>query len=99
MGIADRLNLSKFKSTTEEHPVGEHGDPTRELSRFKKQHQWDPFLDNEKLDTIDNALESENVEKQAIVDETLIQEDSPYAEVRASVSYFASKIHRNAQHG
>ncbi|KJZ69609.1 hypothetical protein HIM_10997 [Hirsutella minnesotensis 3608] len=59
--------------------------PDRELRRFKKQHKWDPFLDNEKLENIDDALASGNAEKEAAIDESLIQEDSPYPEVRASV--------------
>lgn len=62
------------------------GDTTAELRNFRKQHKWDPFLDIDKLDNIDNALQSGDVEKQAAVDESLIQEDSPYPEVRAAVS-------------
>ncbi|TQS31792.1 hypothetical protein Golomagni_07914, partial [Golovinomyces magnicellulatus] len=45
----------------------------------------DPFLDLDKLDAVDDALASGNAEKAAAVDESLIQEDSPYPEVRASV--------------
>ena len=56
-----------------------------ELRNFRKQHRWDPFLDIDKLDNIDDALASGNAEKEAAVDESLIQEDSPYPEVRASV--------------
>ncbi|KID93813.1 oligopeptide transporter OPT-like protein, partial [Metarhizium majus ARSEF 297] len=86
MGLKDRFGLSQRQMSGEEElPAGVMGDPTQELKAFRRQHKWDPFLDNEKLDTIDDALESENVEKQAVVDETLIQEDSPYPEVRASV--------------
>lgn len=57
-----------------------------ELRNFRKQHRWDPFLDIDKLDNIDEALASGNAEKEAAIDESLIQEDSPYPEVRASVS-------------
>lgn len=60
--------------------------PDRELRRFRMQHKWDPFLDNEKLDNIDDALASGDAEKEAAIDESLIQEDSPYPEVRSSVS-------------
>ena len=87
MGLKDRFGLSQRSTTAEEElPAGVMGDPTQELKAFRRQHKWDPFLDNEKLETIDDALASENMEKQAVVDETLIQEDSPYPEVRASVS-------------
>lgn len=64
---------------------GEVGDATAELKNFRKQHKWDPYLDTDKLDVIDSALDSGNIEKQAAVDESLIQENSPYAEVRAAV--------------
>ena len=56
-----------------------------QLKRFKKQHRWDPFLDPDKLDSIDAAAQSQDAEKEAQLDKTLIQEDSPYPEVRASV--------------
>lgn len=59
--------------------------PERELRNFRKQHTWDPFLDIDKLDNIDDALASGNAEKEAAIDESLIQEDSPYPEVRSSV--------------
>lgn len=62
-------------------------DAVTELRNFQKQHKWDPFLDINKLDNVDEALNSGNAEKQAAVDESLIQEDSPYPEVRASVGY------------
>lgn len=88
MGLKERLGLvreSEVSATATGAEVGEVGDATAELRNFKKQHKWDPFLDNEKLDTIDSALDSGNLEKQAAVDESLIQENSPYPEVRASV--------------
>ncbi|GJN67455.1 small oligopeptide transporter, OPT family [Purpureocillium lilacinum] len=59
--------------------------PERELRNFRKQHTWDPFLDIDKLDNIDDALASGNAEKEAAIDESLIQEDSPYPEVRSSI--------------
>ncbi|UKZ47498.1 hypothetical protein TrVGV298_001717 [Trichoderma virens] len=61
------------------------GNVESELRNFRKQHRWDPFLDIDKLDNIDEALASGNAEKEAAIDESLIQEDSPYPEVRASV--------------
>lgn len=59
-----------------------------DLRNFRKQHRWDPFLGIDKLDNIDEALASGNIEKEAAIDESLIQEDSPYPEVRASVRLF-----------
>lgn len=65
--------------------TGEAVNPDAELRRFRKQHQWDPFLDIDKLDAVDHAIASGDAKEEAIVDSSLIQEDSPYAEVRASV--------------
>lgn len=59
--------------------------PEADLRKFKKLHQWDPFLGVDKLDTVDDALRSGDVEKEAAVEESLLQEDSPYPEVRSSV--------------
>lgn len=83
MGLKDRI-LTRTRSvndTAESTGVDHEG----ELRAFRKQHKWDPWLDTDKLDHIDSALDSGNVEKQAAIDESLIQEDSPYPEVRASV--------------
>lgn len=90
MGLKDRFGaLAKSKSSTSDGddlaPTATGTTARRELRNFKKQHRWDPFLDDEKLETIESALQSDNAEKAMAVDETLIQEDSPYAEVRASV--------------
>lgn len=97
MGFRDRISAkagdapgdSAESTAAEIRPtVGAHHKPDRELRRFRKQHKWDPFLDIDKLDNIDDALDSGNVEKEAAIDESLIQEDSPYPEVRASVSRY-----------
>jgi len=60
------------------------GDPDQDLRKFKKQHQWDPFLEVDKLDAVENAIETGDVEKEAAVEHSLL-DDSPYPEVRASV--------------
>lgn len=57
-----------------------------DLRRFKKQHQWDPFLDHDKLQAIDEGLETGDAEKQQAIEQSIIDDDSPYPEVRSSVS-------------
>jgi hypothetical protein len=79
-----RVEAEAVTSGAEVLPVESHNVES-ELRNFRKQHRWDPFLDIDKLDNIDEALASGNVEKEAAIDESLIQEDSPYPEVRASV--------------
>ncbi|TWU72259.1 hypothetical protein ED733_001737 [Metarhizium rileyi] len=89
MGFKNRFGLTQTTRPNEHLPDGTSSSisihAADELRVFQKQHRWDPFLDNDKLDSIENAIQSESVEKQAKVDGALIQEDSPYAEVRAAV--------------
>jgi len=69
-------------------------DAAANLAKFRKMHRWDPHMDINKLDTIDNVVDSGDVEKEAAFEESLLGEDSPYAEVRAAVSNLrpASKL-------
>jgi len=60
-------------------------DGAANLAKFRKMHRWDPHMDVNKLDTIDNVVNSGDVEKEAAFEESLLGEDSPYAEVRAAV--------------
>ncbi|ROV88351.1 hypothetical protein VSDG_09400 [Cytospora chrysosperma] len=62
--------------------------PTATLQKFKKLHKWDPFMDIDKLDAADEVLREGDLEKEAVVETSLLEEDSPYAEVRASVKPF-----------
>ncbi|ROV96080.1 hypothetical protein VPNG_09161 [Cytospora leucostoma] len=59
--------------------------PEAGLKKFKKLHKWDPFMDIGKLDAADEVLRDGDTEKEAVVETSLLQDDSPYAEVRASV--------------
>lgn len=91
MGLKNRFRAGKEpvggpETTGAEVLPSQSRNPETELRNFRKQHKWDPFLDIDKLDNIDDALASGNAEKEAAIDESLIQEDSPYPEVRASVS-------------
>lgn len=61
-------------------------DPTADLNKFRKLHTFDPFLDVDKLEAVDNVLVTGDLEKEAAVEEQLLAEDSPYPEVRSSVS-------------
>lgn len=60
--------------------------PAADLKKFRKLHQFDPFLDLDKLDRVDDVLAAGDPEKEAAVEEQLIIDDSPYPEVRSSVS-------------
>lgn len=89
-----------FRGKTSERPVDVHEDeavssgadasqcnpPDADLKKFRKLHAFDPYLDISKLDDVDNVLATGDVEKEAVVEEQILAEDSPYPEVRASVS-------------
>lgn len=62
------------------------GTPEADLKKFRKLHTFDPYLDVDKLEAVDDVLETGDIEKEAVVEEQLLAEDSPYPEVRASVS-------------
>lgn len=56
------------------------------IKRLKDQHRFDPFMQEEKINAIDAAIETGDAEKEHQIEESLLGENSPYAEVRASVS-------------
>lgn len=78
---------------TEVHAVASGYDGSNEnishadvkLKRVKEQHKWDPFMDVAKIDAVDDAIRSGDVEKEAAIEDSLLLEDSPYMEVRSSV--------------
>ncbi|KAK7747413.1 hypothetical protein SLS53_001668 [Cytospora paraplurivora] len=84
-----------FRGKTSEQPVNENdaassaidisANPAADLKKFRKLHTFDPFLDIDKLEAVDNVLVVGDVEKEAAVEEQLLVEDSPYPEVRSSV--------------
>lgn len=76
------MGLSKMLSRQK---TVESASPEGELKAFRKQHRYDLFLDSDKLEAVDAALHSGNAEKLKDLDNDLIQEDSPYPEVRAAV--------------
>jgi OPT family small oligopeptide transporter len=77
--------IAPVASGSEVGDVQAHPDAGEDLRKFKKQHQWDPFLEISKLDAVDHAIQTGDVEKEAAVESSLLDEDSPYPEVRAAV--------------
>ncbi len=56
-----------------------------QLKKFQKTHQWDYNLDYDQIDTVNKAVNSDDLEKTANIEHALLEEDSPYFEVRTSV--------------
>lgn len=67
-------------------------DADAHMRKLKEQHKFDPFMDIAKLDAIDSAIESGDLEKEGAIEQSLIAENSPYAEVRAAVCLSKKKI-------
>ena len=60
----------------------------KDLKAFRIEHKWDPNLPDEDIAVVSNALESGDLEKKVAVEVHLLEEDSPYPEVRAAVRSF-----------
>lgn len=56
-----------------------------QLKKFKATHQWDYNLDIDQIEGVNRVLESGDIEKEANFEHALLEEDSPYFEVRAAV--------------
>ncbi len=77
--------MNGLKKILSRQKTNQSGDHEGELKAFRDQHRYDPFLDEDKLRAVDSALDSGNAEKLRDLDNNLIQDDSPYPEVRAAV--------------
>jgi OPT family small oligopeptide transporter len=60
-------------------------DALRTLKEFERMHHLDPNLPLEELNHIDDALNGENGVKGLELEQILVEDNSPYPEVRASV--------------
>ncbi|KAG9247991.1 OPT oligopeptide transporter protein-domain-containing protein [Calycina marina] len=60
-------------------------DQALNLQKFQKMHKWDLYMDADQLNTVDNVLASGDIEKEAALEQSILEENSPYSEVRASV--------------
>lgn len=105
MGFSLRNKFKGENSASQVHTTALEGSDTLgedvshadvHLRRVKDQHQWDPFMDYDKIDAVDAALATGDVEKEAAVEHSILQEDSPYLEVRSSVSPFYSAFAASA---
>ncbi|CAK7271076.1 hypothetical protein SEPCBS119000_004415 [Sporothrix epigloea] len=90
------MGLLNFRNRTEEVALPEVVESTGEattsgaealktLKHFERMHHLDPNLPIDDLNEVDNAIETGNVEKGILVEQTIMEDNSPYPEVRASV--------------
>jgi OPT family oligopeptide transporter len=59
-------------------------DVEHDLSSFAETHSWDPNLDSKKLDAINNAVHSHDIDAEVALEHEL-EENSPYPEVCSAV--------------
>lgn len=83
---ADAISSGVDKGVTVEP---KHTVPTddirNDLSAFEREHMWDPNMPQENLNAVKKALQADDVNAEIALENALIEEDSPYAEVRAAV--------------
>ncbi|KAI5917267.1 small oligopeptide transporter [Camillea tinctor] len=65
------------------------------LKNFELQHKFDPNLPVNELNNVDEALASSNIEKGLEVEAVLVEDDSPYPEVRAAVRNYDTDLPAN----
>lgn len=92
MGLSNIINRFKENSAANVYTSGAEsgsGDDIAHadthLRRVKDQHQWDPYMDLDKIHAVEAAIETGDAEKEAAVEQSILQEDSPYFEVRSAV--------------
>ena len=91
---ADTSNEDVGRSSGVDEPISVR-DGVAELKKFQNTHQWDYNLDYEQIATVNKALESDDLEKTANLEHNLLEEDSPYFEVRTSVRNYDEYVHHN----
>jgi hypothetical protein len=60
-------------------------DAITQLKKFEKLHRWDLHLPQSQIEGVSAAIESGDIEKEVAIEHALLEEDSPYPEVRAAV--------------
>lgn len=66
-----------------------------QLRKFKKTHQWDWNLDYEQIDSVNKVLQTDDAEKKANAEHALLEENSPYYEVRSTVRNYDEDMPAN----
>lgn len=83
---ADAISSGVDKGVTVEPKRNVPTDEIRnDLSAFEREHMWDPNMPQENLNAVKKALQADDVNAEIALENALIEENSPYAEVRAAV--------------
>jgi hypothetical protein len=71
----------------EQVPTYAAAEAERDISNFNAMHEWDPNINNEKLDAINNAVKAHDIDAEIALEHE-IEDNSPYPEVQAAVRTF-----------
>jgi hypothetical protein len=85
-------NIDAVATIASSHDVE---DRIAQLKKFEKLHRWDLHLTQSQIESVSAAIESGDVEKEVAMEHALLEEDSPYPEVRASVRNFDEDMPAN----
>jgi hypothetical protein len=81
----EKSSHSKDIGTTTSVEIGYSAEVQQNLESFRAFHALDANLPLDELDAVEAALQRGDVEREAAVERELLEDDSPYPEVRASV--------------
>jgi hypothetical protein len=81
-------------SRDDQVPTYAAAEAEREISMFNTMHEWDPNINNEKLDAINNAVKAHDADAEIALEHE-IEENSPYPEVQAAVRPYDDDVPAN----
>lgn len=74
-------------------------DRLQHLEQFEKAHKWDPNLPIDELNDVDAAIATGNAEKCIEIEHALMEDNSPYPEVRLVEATAISRIACRCEQG
>jgi OPT oligopeptide transporter protein len=75
----------------EQVPTYAAAEAERDISMFNAMHEWDPNINNEKLNAINDAVKAHDTEAEIALEHE-IEENSPYPEVQAAVRAYDTDV-------
>jgi hypothetical protein len=80
---AEKIEITKDHATSTAHDI-EEAEANRKLTAFEKAHRWDPNLEQDQLEEIDDAINRRDANAEGRVYDEVF-ENSPYAEVGSRI--------------
>lgn len=88
--VSDQQNATNNATEGDDKPAAsttatDVSSNVEQLAKFKRAHQWDYNLDYDQIEAVNKAEASDDVEKKAAFERVLLEDNSPYFEVRNTV--------------